>query len=193
NAEHEAYIAVAWGVRLSHEMMNSWERRLSSWSNATCAMPLCEALPSRRGRRAHHAQMDRVGTWEIPRSAASCWRRRPASGRRGAVADDARAWEVGLCHSSREADEQSGTIRCGAGGAKGGDQGECGPAKHAPGTEPDARVTGAGAHTASSKGKEEGEVHLAPPPHQHRPARCGFLQTQTRSRAGDRWSDVEGL
>ena len=25
---------------------------------------------------------------------------------------------------------------CGAGGAKGGDQGECGPAKHAPDSEP---------------------------------------------------------
>ena len=33
---------------------------------------------------------------------------------------------------SCEADEQSGAIRCGAGGAKDGDQGERGPAKHAP-------------------------------------------------------------
>src|SRR5258708_12951242 len=46
-------------------MMNSRERRLSSWSNATCAMPLCEALSSRRGRGPHHAQIDRVGTWDI--------------------------------------------------------------------------------------------------------------------------------
>src|SRR5207253_1392043 len=38
--------------------------------------------------------------------------------------------------------------RSGAGGAKGGDQGECGPAKHVPGAEPDKRVTGAGTHTA---------------------------------------------
>src|SRR5205823_1061471 len=53
--------------------------------------------------------------------------------------------------------EQSGTAHCGgvyrgersgAGGAKGGDQGECGPAKHVPGAEPDKRVTGAGTHTA---------------------------------------------
>jgi hypothetical protein len=56
-------------VAKSHEMMNSWERRLWLWSNATCAMPLCEALSSRRGRRAHHAQMDCVGTWDIPRLA----------------------------------------------------------------------------------------------------------------------------
>src|SRR6266576_2300194 len=83
-----------------------------------------------------------------------------------------------LC--SCETDEQSvalccgaihsRAIRCGAGGAKGGDQEECGPAKHVRDAGPDKRVTGAGAHTASSKGKEEGEVHLAPPPRQHRSA-----------------------
>jgi hypothetical protein len=63
--------------------------------------------------------------------------RRSASGRRGAVADDVRSREVRLCHSSWEADEQSDYGRRGAGGAKGGGQGECEPAKHGPGTEPD--------------------------------------------------------
>src|SRR5215813_5012725 len=67
--------------------------------------------------------------------------RRSASGRRGAVADDARSREVRLCHSSWEADEQSDYGRSGAGGAKGGGQGEREPAKHAPDTEPGARVT----------------------------------------------------
>src|SRR5262249_25416114 len=56
---------------------------------------------------------------------------------------------VGPRHSSWEAGEQSGAIRRGVGGAKGGDQGECEPAKHVPDAEPDKRVTGAGAHTAS--------------------------------------------
>src|SRR5271154_5149360 len=65
-----------------------------------------------------------------------------------AVADDARTWGVRLRHSSCEADEQSGAIRRGAGGAKGGVRGECEPAKHGPDTEPGNRVTGAGAHTA---------------------------------------------
>jgi hypothetical protein len=61
------------------------------------------------------------------------------------VADDERTREVGPRHSSDEAGEQSGRAFCGAscrraprrgaGGAKGGDQGECGPAKHAPDTE----------------------------------------------------------
>ena len=36
--------------------------------------------------------------------------------------------------------------RSGAGGAKGGDQGECGLAKHALDTAPGSRVTGAGPH-----------------------------------------------
>src|SRR5205823_2829646 len=47
-----------------------------------------------------------------------------------------------------EAGEQSGAIRRGVGGAKDGDQGECGPAKHALDSAPGSRVTGAGPHTA---------------------------------------------
>ena len=53
--------------------------------------------------------------------------RRSASGRRGAVADDARAWEVGRGHSSCEAGEQGRAICCGVGGAKGRGQRECAP------------------------------------------------------------------
>ena len=59
-------------------------------------------------------------------------------------------------HSSGEADEQSGAIRYGASGAKGGGQGECGPAKHGPGSGPGKRVPSTGPHTASSKAKEHG-------------------------------------
>src|SRR6201982_1494856 len=60
---------------------------------------------------------------------------------------------------SYEAGEQSERAHCGgiyrgkrsgAGGAKGGGQGECAPAKHALDSEPGARVTGAGAYTASN-------------------------------------------
>ena len=51
----------------------------------------------------------------------------------------------GIC----EADEQSGANRCGAGGAKGGDQGESGPATHAPNSAPHKRVKDAGSHTAA--------------------------------------------
>src|SRR5258706_15938938 len=81
-------------------------------------------------------------------------------------------------HSSWEADEQSRAAGGGVGGAKGGGRGEREPAKHAPGTEPGKRVPGAGARTASRKATEEGEVHRAPPPHQHRPASDGVFRAQ---------------
>src|SRR5262249_38120752 len=77
----------------------------------------------------------------------------------GAEADDARTREVGPRHSSYEAGEQSERAHCGGiyrgkrsgvGGAKGGGQGECAPAKHALDSEPGSRVTGAGAYTASN-------------------------------------------
>src|ERR1700687_5996977 len=68
---------------------------------------------------------------------------------------------------SCEADEQSRATGCGVGGAKGGGRGECESAKHGPGTVPGNRVTGAGAHTASCKAKEEGEVHRALPSRQY--------------------------
>src|SRR6516225_981058 len=52
------------------------------------------------------------------------------SGKRGAVADDIRAWEVEPCHSSGEAEQSTtGFGYCGGvGGAKGRGQGECEPA-----------------------------------------------------------------
>src|ERR1700687_1031242 len=119
--------------------------------------------------------------------------RRSAAGRRGAVADDARSREVRLCHSSSEADEQSGPDRSGAGGAKGRGQGERAPAKHAPDTGTGARGTSAGARTASRKATEEGEVHCTPPPHQHRLPADGVLRAQTRCRLRGGWTDVADL
>src|SRR5204863_9138856 len=120
-----------------HEQAHHRERPLDpAWSkNLACADALCAGTGTSRDRPFGN-------------------RRRSASGRRGAVADDARSREVRLCHSSLEADEQSGPDRSGAGGAKGGGQGEREPAKHAPDTETGARVTGAGTRTASSKAKE---------------------------------------
>src|SRR6516162_8943966 len=121
-----------------------------------------------------------------------------ASGRRGAVADDERAREVGRRHSSWEADEQSGAIRCGAirggaiqcgaGGAKGGGQGEYGPAQHAPDSASGKRVTSVGTDTASSKGKEQGKVHAALPPCQVRLLDEAFFELKEDAAAG-----VDGL
>ena len=53
---------------------------------------------------------------------------------------------------SEEACEQGRATGCGAGGAKGGDQGEHGPTAHATDTEPGKRVTGAGPCTATLQG-----------------------------------------
>src|SRR3981189_1787417 len=91
------------------------------------------------------------GNRETPRPTTGALPVWSASGRRGAVADDARTWGVRLRHSSWEADEQGEAIRCGAGGAKGGGRGECEPAKHGPGPEPGNRVTGAGRTQARSR------------------------------------------
>src|SRR5215467_3800591 len=55
------------------------------------------------------------------------------------------------------------------------------------------RVTGVGTRTASSKAKEEGKVHCAPPPHQHRRLTDGVLRTQTRRRLWGGWADVADL
>src|SRR6476659_8731627 len=74
-----------------------------------------------------------------------------------------------------------------------GTKGNGGTAKHVPDAEPGKRVTSAGPHTESREGKEEGEVHRALPPHQHRPARRGVLRTQRECRAGCGSADVEGL
>src|SRR5205807_9858321 len=104
--------------------------------------------------------------WWLRRLASCSAQLWHASGRRGAVADDERTWEVRLRKSSWEADEQSRATGCGVGGAKCGGRRECEPAKHAPGAGPGKCVTGAGAHTARRKATEEGKVHLALPSYQ---------------------------
>src|SRR5689334_15290064 len=60
-------------------------------------------------------------------------------------------------------------------------------------TEPGKRVTGAGTHTESNKGKDEGEVHHALPPHQRRPARRGVLRTEEERSTRRGSADVERL
>ena len=83
-----------------------------------------------------------------------------------------------LRHSSEEAAEQSRETGGGGGGAKGGDQGEHGPAQHAPDSDPGKRVPGAGACAESRKAKEEGEVHRAAPPYQRRDSGSSLLRSQ---------------
>ena len=58
------------------------------------------------------------------------------------------------CEAGEQSEESPcggvcGGGRSGVGGAKGGGQGECAPAKHVLDSEPGSRVTGAGAYTAT--------------------------------------------
>src|SRR5262249_12694776 len=90
-------------------MGTSQERRPFRESNATWTGPLSEAMPACRGRRADHAQKDRVGTWEIPRPARAI----PLLVRIGKgkpIADDERTREVGPSSSSCEAGEQGARL-----------------------------------------------------------------------------------
>jgi len=72
-----------------------------------------------------------------------------AQGRCNADACDARLGEVRHQHSTEEAREQCATTGSGAGGGKGGDQGEQAATSHVPDAEPGARVPGVDACTAS--------------------------------------------
>ena len=63
-------------------------------------------------------------------------RRRPASGRRGAEADDVRTGEVTLTGSTDEVGEQHGCTRGGVDGGKRWDREECGTATHGPDSAP---------------------------------------------------------
>src|SRR5205085_9203989 len=71
------------------------------------------------------------------------------AGRGGAGARDVPATGVQPRASSNEADEQSRATGGGAGGAKAGDQGERGTAKHTPDTGPGTCDPGARPRTAS--------------------------------------------
>src|SRR5471030_3233107 len=108
----------------------------------------------------------------------------PASGRRGAEADDVRPGEVRLRHSSEETCEQGRHADCGADGAKGGDRGERGTATHAPGAEPGKRVPEAGTRTTSSKVEEEGAVHGAAAPYYCRFSGACLLCASAQSGTG---------
>ena len=178
----EAYTAIAWGVGLSHERLDiAGAEGFHSPEGNMCgtAKRGADALPgSKATSRAKGSHRNLGGL---------------ASGRRVLRERDGPHWEgeepkpmmhgpeksdlviVAMKPANKAKEAHCGGVcggeRSGVGGAKGGGQGECAPAKHALGSEPGSRDTCAGAHTASSKGKEEGKVHLALPPHHRRPAR----------------------
>src|SRR3979409_292274 len=73
-----------------------------------------------------------------------------------------------------------------------GAEGEGEPAPDGPSTETGNRVTGVGAHTASSKAKDKGEVHHAPPPHQYGSPRTSVPRTQRGRGTGSGRRDMAG-
>src|SRR5215470_5381380 len=65
--------------------------------------------------------------------------------------------------------------------------------EHTPGTGLGKGVTGVGPHTTSCKAKEEGAVHLAPPPRQHRSAPVLVLRIKEGCGTRGRRPSVAGL
>src|SRR5271170_6493112 len=114
-----------------------------------------------------------------------------APGRPEAEADDERPREVGPAHSSSEACERSGVRRRGASGAKGRDQGECGPANHGPDAEPGSRVTCAGSHTRNRNQEQSTAADHTPASCQRRCFAGGILRTEEERRAWGRWADTQ--
>src|ERR1700730_4147100 len=113
-----------------------------------------------------------------------------ASGRRGAVADDAGAGEVRPLHSSGEAGEQLRRIGGGVGGAKGGGRGEHEQAPHAPDTEPGKCVSGTLACTRASQDREEGTVHRSTSPCGCGSAAGSVFLAQAGCGARGGWTDM---
>ena len=88
---------------------------------------------------------------------------------------------------------KAGQTGGGAGGAKAGDQGERGAAKHTPDAVPGTCDPGAEPRTASRKAEEEGEVHRAAAPRLGRHTPGGVLRAQAQGRSWGGWRDVGGL
>ena len=118
------------------------------------------AAPRRRRTWHAHTSLARE-----PRESPLC---PPPAGRRpGAVDRDVRTGEVRPAHSTKEAGEQGGATRGGAGGGKGRGRWECGAAKHGRDAEPDSRDTGADPYTRSGHQEQEGEADGAAASHHH--------------------------
>jgi len=130
---HEAYTAILWGVRLSRESSKVAEAEaVSNVEGNTCgtgmrgavALPWSKTTSRSKGWR-RNPGLRRGRLWEISGSAG-----RPAAApvRVGkaeeAVADDARAGEVGQVRSTQEVLEQRRAIGRGGDGGKAPGQGE---------------------------------------------------------------------
>ena len=137
----EAYTTILWGALLSSEIAKLAEAEtVSNVEGNMCgtAMRGADALPESKTASRRKGSRWNLGDLRSGRHARS------ASGRRGAVADDARAGEVGQARSTAEVLEQGRAIGGGEDGGKAPGRGETGSVTHAPGTGPDRRDTAAG-------------------------------------------------
>ena len=187
---HEAYTAIVWGELLSHERTMPQRPRPSKQPKATCAAPSSEAPSLGRGRRPHHARKEHVGTWEVSCLTGRSSFVRPASGRRGAEAGDARAREVRPCRSSDEACERSRAPGMERVERRAGAEGNANQQSthRAQNRERVTQALGRGSlppdliRWERRKAKEEGTVHRASAPRQPRHVANGVLRAQAQRR-----------
>ena len=156
----EAYTAIAWGVGLSHERSYiAGAEGFHSLEGNMCgtAMRGADALPgskaTSRAKGSYRNLGDLVSGRQALRERDGPHREgeEPKPMMHGREKSDPAIVAVKPANKAKEA--HCGGIcgggRSGVGGAKGGGQGECAPAKHVLGSEPGSRVTGAGAYTAT--------------------------------------------
>ena len=156
----EAYTAIAWGVGLSHERSDiAGAESFHSLEGNMCgtAMRGADALPgskaTSRAKGSHRKLGDLMsGRQELcERDGPHREGEEPKPMMHGHEKSDlAIVAEKPANKVAHRCGEIRGGVSCsGVGGAKGGDQGECGPAKHALDSEPGSRVTSVGTHAAT--------------------------------------------
>ncbi len=160
---HEAYTAIARGVGLSHERSDiAGAEGFHSLEGNMCgtAMRGADALPGSKATshaKGSHRKLGGLGSGHRCRVGAEYdgphregeepkpMMHGPEKSDLAIVAGKSANKVAPRCGAIR-----GGASRSGVDGAKGGDQGECGPAKHALDSAPGSRVTGAGTHAATA-------------------------------------------
>jgi len=156
----EAYTAIAWGVGLSHERSDvAGAESFYSLEGNMCgtAMRGADALPGSKATsraKGSHRKLGGLGSGRQAlreRDGPHREGEEPKPMMHGCEKSDPAIVAVKPANKAKQA--HCGGIcgggRSGVGGAKGGGQGECAPAKHVLGSEPGSRDTGAGAYTAA--------------------------------------------
>ena len=121
-----------------------------------------------------------LGNREISLLAGGVAHHRSARGRPNAEACDERRREVRPRHSSCETCERAWATGRGAGGAKGGGQGERGRSTRGPGAGPGRPVIGDRSRTESGTREERGKVHHPAAPHRRDAAAPGLSLAEAR-------------